>query len=47
VWDQTWNFKDDIPANKVTTRCRHTLQYTFTPTSGAVFKSREVDIYGD
>ena len=47
LWDQSFNMKDDVAATKVTNRRRHTLQYTFTPASGAVFKSREVDIEGD
>ena len=47
VWDEDWNFKDDLPASAVPNRYKYLLQYTFTPTSGEVFKTREVDIHGD
>ncbi len=47
MWSETRNMTDVVQATKVNTRVTHTLQYTFTPNSGEVFKSREVNIEGD
>lgn len=47
LWAQSFNMKDDVPATKISQRQRYTLQYTFTPVSGAVFKTREIDVHGD
>lgn len=48
-WDKTFNFRDIVPATKITARRRHTLQYILVPTSGAddAFRSREVDLEAD
>lgn len=43
----TYNFLDIVPATKVTTRVRHTVQYTFTLANGTVIKTDEVDVEGD
>ena len=47
LWSETWNFKDQIEASKITSRIRYLLQYTFTPAAGEVFKSTEIDLIGD
>ena len=47
LWTETFNMKDVIGADKFPKRNDYTLQYTFTPTSGEVFKSRELTINGD
>ena len=48
-WDKTWNFRDVVPASKITNRRRHTLQYIIVPTSGAddAFRSRKIDLQAD
>lgn len=47
VWDQSYNFKDDVAADKIALRHRYTLQYTFDMGSGADIKTKEVDVIGD
>ena len=47
LWDELRNMTDVIEASKFPKRNDYTLQYTFTPTSGEVFKSRELTIHGD
>ena len=47
LWDQTRNMTDVVEASKISTRVLYTLQYTFTPNVGEVFKSREIDVNGD
>ena len=42
-----FNFLDAVPPGAVPYRRRYTLQYTFTPHVGDVFKTREVDLIGD
>jgi hypothetical protein len=47
LWDKDYTFKDDVQASKIPNRTKYLLQYTFTPVTGEVFKSREVTIQGD
>ena len=50
LWNQTYNFKDDVPADKIPNRYRYTCQYTFQPAGAGAdqqFKSREIDLEGD
>lgn len=47
LWDQQYNFLDEMVFTKVPLRRRYTLQYTFTASGGEVFKTREVDVEGD
>lgn len=47
LWDETYNFKDDVAETLITSRVKYTLQYAFTLTSGRVIKTREVDLEGD
>lgn len=47
IWDQTYNFLDNVAYTLVPSRRKYTLQYTFTMSNGDVLKSREVDIEGD
>lgn len=42
-----YNFCDAIPASSIAARRKYTLQYTFTPTIGEVFKTKEIDVIGD
>ena len=47
LWDQTYNFKDDVPATKVTVKGRHRLQYTLAMADGSTIKTAEIDVIGD
>lgn len=47
LWDETFNFLDNVAYTLIPLRRRYTLQYTFTLVNGDVLKTREIDIEGD
>jgi hypothetical protein len=47
LWALSYNIKDDVEASKIANRALYTVQYTFTPVSGEVFKSKEIHVRGD
>ena len=47
LWDQTFNFKDDVPGAKISVVGLHLVQYTLVMADGTTIKTDEFDAIGD
>jgi hypothetical protein len=47
LWDETFNFKDDVPGAKIAVVGSHKVQYTLVMADSTTIKTDEFDAIGD